>query len=1301
MVDRGFLVAPTITPRNLETPNTSKIKRLKAVSLLCKDAHAFERASRKNRFSKKDVVRFSESAKQVQERASSVPAICYQTDLPITERLSEIESMLKRHRVLIVAGETGSGKTTQIPLACLKAGLGVRGMICHTQPRRLAARSVADRIASQLNVKLGNEVGYAVRFEDRVSPETLVKIVTDGLLLTEIQHDRFLNAYDTIIVDEAHERSLNIDFLLGYIKSLLSVRRDLRVVVTSATIDVEEFSKFFGNAPIVSVEGRTYPVEIRYRPIDVDIETKVAECIREIREDRKSPVRDILMFLSGEREIFEWSHWFRKNFANQFEVLPLYARLPPSEQQRIFESSSKQRVLLATNVAETSLTVPNIRYVIDSGSARISRYSLQSRIQRLPIEPISQASADQRAGRCGRLAPGTCFRLYGEDDYVDRLEYTTPEIRRTNLASVVLQMMVFRFGDIDTFPFLDRPDNRAFAAAKRMLRELGALQDESITAIGRRMARLPVDPRLARMLVEANELNALNEVLTIVSALAAQDPRLRPLDRQKAADQAHERFRHESSDFMSFVQLWNWLEDERKSKSRRQFRRLLERHFVSPLRYEEWRSLHRQLRIACSRLRMKFNRVPADSKDIHRAILSGSLSFVGLREDRNIYVGMREIKFRLFPGSTLARSKPKWVVAAEIAETSQTFARCVAPIEPRWIEKYAGPLLRRATHDPYWDSKRATSMVLVDLSLSGLLIAQNRREKLSNYDAIEAREIFSNHALVRDEGRVLVPEVQANRELVASLREMEARERRFNVVASEQQQTMYYTERLPESVSDSTSFMRWYRKSEESVRNELRMSPEDVLLVEKIHLREDAFPSELQIGSNCFPLKYSFAPGQAQDGVSVQVTPSTLHQIDEQLIEWMVPGLLETKCLELLRSLPKPFRKRLAPIPDRVIELTHLLLQDGVYREGSLLSALSELIRTQYSVEIYQELWETSRLSSHLFMNVQIVGNNGKIIDQDRNVHELRIRNAKRVGDQVDSASTSEFEMNGIESFPKDGIVWERTLPTSTGPVVVYTHLLDRKDCVDVRLRPQPPRSDEELRWGLCRLVCLAERQSVAYLSSEFEKLEKLRLSWMKIGPDSELLNSLLIRAISRVYFAEHSLISTKSEFDELLARHRGQLVREGIKLLDLTSEIVRLREEVSKKVGLLGNSPAFDVARVDLGEQLVALVPPTLLQSTTNDFLREIPRYLEGMKVRIEGLSGKLKRDNALTEEIQDWENRFKLIEAAGGDVDGIADLRLILQEYRISLFCQTMKTRTRVSAKRLEEKFVQLERKNSHSSV
>ena len=1261
---------------------------------MLRDVHAFERANRKNRLSQRDLERFSKSEKQVRKRTSSVPTIRYQAKLPIANFLPEIESKLKRHQVLIVAGETGSGKTTQIPLACLKAGLGVRGMICHTQPRRLAARSVADRIASELNVPLGGEVGYAVRFEDRVGTQTLVKIVTDGLLLTEIQRDRFLNSYDTIIVDEAHERSLNIDFLLGYLKSLLKTRKELRLVVTSATIDVEEFSSFFGDAPIVSIEGRTFPVDIQYRPVETDTETAVSNCIDEIRAKPRTRVQDILMFLSGEREIFDWSHWLRKKYANQFEILPLYARLPPKEQQKIFDPSRKQRILLATNVAETSLTVPNVRYVIDLGSARISRYSLQSRIQRLPVERISQASANQRAGRCGRLAPGTCFRLYGEDDFLRRSEYTTPEIRRTNLASVVLQMIVFQFGDIETFPFLDRPENRAFAAAKRMLRELGAMEGENITRIGRRMARLPIDPRLARMLIEADELNSLNEVLTIVSALAAQDPKLRPLERQTEADQAHERFRHKNSDFMSFLQLWEWLEDERKSKSQRQFRRLLDVHFISPVRYEEWRAIHRQLRISCKRQGMKFNRRPAGKAEIHRAILSGSLSFVGLRLDQDNYVGMRELKFRIFPGSTLASSKPKWVMAAEIAETSQTFARCVAPIEPKWIEQYAGSLLRRTTHDPYWDSKKAKSMVLLDLSLSGLVIAQNRRVSLVDHDAIQAQEIFSCHALVRDDGRVEVSEVRANRELVESLRELEARERRFNVVADEKQLTALYVERLPESVTDTDSFLHWYKNSKDSDRSKLRMSPEDVLLVEKVHLRADAFPSELQLGTSSFPLKYSFSPGRVDDGVSIQVAPSSLYEIDEEVLEWLVPGFLETKCLELLRSLPKPLRKRLAPIPERVGELTSMLLQDGVYRNGSLLNVLADLIRTNFQTDIYKESWNPSRLEPHLLMNVQVVNQNGALIDQDRNLSELRERNVQRLEDQVDSADTSQYELTGIKSFPKEGIVWERTLATPTGPVVAYAHLYDRQNFVDLRLVARPPCSDDELLWGLCRLVYFAEHQSIAYLSSEFEKQDQLKSDWSSIGLSSDLLDSLLLRAVSEVYFCENRHVAERREFDELVAANRGELVQHGITILDLISDIARTRNEVKEKIELLGASLALESAKLDLSQQLDTLVYPTLLQSASSEFLRETPRFLQGMQVRLEGFQGKIRRDNVLTEEIQGWEGRFRQLKASNAEGEAYQELEILLQEYRISLFCQSLKTKTRVSAKRLERKFVELER-------
>lgn len=1264
---------------------------------MLRDVHAFENASRKNRFSQKDMERFSVSAKEVQERASSVPLIRYQTQLPIANSLPEIESKLKRHQVLIVAGETGSGKTTQIPLACLKAGLGVRGMICHTQPRRLAARSVADRIASELNVPMGREVGYAVRFDDRIGPQTLVKIVTDGLLLTEIQRDRFLNSYDTIIVDEAHERSLNIDFLLGYLKSLLKSRKELRVVVTSATIDVEEVSSFFGHAPIVSIEGRTYPVDIQYRPVERDAETTVALCIDEIRAAPQAQVQDVLMFLSGEREIFDWSHWFRRKYANQFEILPLYARLPPKEQQKIFKPSRRQRILLATNVAETSLTVPNVRYVIDFGTARISRYSLQSRIQRLPVERISQASANQRAGRCGRLAPGTCYRLYGEDDFDRRSEYTTPEIRRTNLAAVVLQMMVFRFGDIDTFPFLDRPENRAFAAAKRMLRELGALEDEAITEIGRRMARLPIDPRLARMLIEADKLNALNEVLTIVSALAAQDPRLRPLERQIKADQAHERFRHKNSDFMSFLQLWDWLEGERKSKSHRQFRKLLDEHFLSPVRYEEWRSIHRQLRISCKRLRMKLNHKPAGRAEIHRAILSGSLSFVGLRLDQDNYVGMRELKFRIFPGSTLASSKPKWVVAAEIAETSQTFARCVAPIEPRWIEQYAGSLIQCTTHDPYWDSKRAKSMVLLDLSLSGLMVAQNRRVSLDEYDAVQAQEIFSRHALVRDEGRVDVAEIRANRELVDSLRELEARERRFNVVADEKKLVSLYIDRLPETVTDSASFQRWYKNSDASVRSKLRMSPKDILLVEKIHLRADAFPSELLLGSSSFPLKYSFSPGRVNDGVSVQVTSSTLYEIDEATLEWLVPGFLESKCLELLRSLPKPLRKKLAPIPERVGELTPMLLQEDVYRDGSLLNALADLLRTNYQVEVYSESWNPSRLEPHLFMNVQVVDQNGSLIDQDRNLPDLRERIVQRIEDQVESTDTAQYELTGIRDFPEEGIDWQRTLATPSGSVTAFAHLYDRQDGVDLRLLPVPPGSDDELLWGLCRLVYFAERQSIAYLCSDFEKQDELKSDWSAIGLPSDLLDSLLLRAISEVYFSGKRLISEKREFDELLSTNRGKLVQQGITLLDLISDIAKSRREVKDKIELLGTSPAFENAKLDLSKQLDTLVHPSLLQSTSSEFFGQIPRFLRGMQIRLEGLQGKIRRDSALTEEIQGWERRFEQLKASNPDGKAYLELRMLLQEYRISLFCQSMKTKTRVSAKRLEDRFAELERLGS----
>ncbi len=1264
---------------------------------MLRDVYAYQRATKKSRISQKEFDRFTRSLEQVRKRSSLVPSIRYQTDLPIHDHLPQIERLLQSNQVVVVAGETGSGKTTQLPLACLKAGFGVRGTIGHTQPRRLAARSVADRIANQLGVELGTQVGYAVRFDDKVGDETLIKIMTDGLLLTEIRRDRYLNAYDTIIVDEAHERSLNIDFLLGYLKNLLTKRPDLRVIVTSATIDVEAFSKYFDNAPVVHVEGRAFPVDVRYRPPVDEIQEAVRECVEEIGNSSQSKVRDVLMFLSGEREILDWSHWFRRNFPAQFEILPLYARLPPKEQQKIFQRSSKQRILLTTNVAETSLTVPNVRYVIDLGEARTSRYSLQSRIQRLPIEAISQASANQRAGRCGRLAPGICYRLYSEESFERRSAYTDPEILRTNLATVLLQMVVFRYGDIETFPFLDAPNPRAINSAKRLLHELGAMRDERVTPLGRQMAQLPVDPRLARMLLEAGKKNALKEVLIIVAALAAQDPRVRPLSQQQAADEAQEQFENSTSDFLSFVALWNWAEAERRANSSRAFRRRLERAFVSPPRYEEWRSLHRQLRIACLRLGMKINRKSAEYEDVHCSILSGSLGFIGMRLDRDEYLGVRELKFRLFPGSGLVNNRPKWVVSAEIAETSRTYARCLARIEPRWIERYAASLLRHRPHDPYWDSEKKKSMVLVDISLSGIPLVSNRKVDWTQYDPEGAQRLFALHALVLNEGGIKFPEISANRSLVKSLTELQARERRLNVLASNTQLASFYESRIPDSVVDCSTFVDWYQHSDRASRKRLAMSEDDILLAEQLHLRPDAFPSELKIEDRTYPLKYQFNPGSRADGVSIRVPATALHELPRQALEWLVPGFFDEKCRELLRSLPKTERKKLGPLPDCVDQLLPKLLDEATYRQGSLGSVIVSLVLELFGVELPPDSWQLGKLPPHLFMNIQALDHRGRVIDQDRELNVLIARVSKHIEDRLAQANKTQFERKGLTEFPSAGIDWQPTIKTPSGTISGHTILSDEGNCVDVAVVHEAQDSGERNLRGICRFVLFAERQSQKFLADAFEKEQGIHTNWTALGYGdvAQLKDAFLMKTVSHVYFENNELPSTKAEFDQLIDSNRGGLVKEGLQLLDLVSDVLDLSGSIIAALSSK-SAAAFESSRQDLQTQLLEVVPESFPFTTNYARLADVPRYLQAMEMRIANLQGKVDRDIRLTEEVHLWQQRLDQLRQAEAPPEELDELFHMLQEYRISVFCQTMKTRVRVSPKRLEESFASIE-KNS----
>ncbi|MEJ2212502.1 MAG: ATP-dependent RNA helicase HrpA, partial [Gammaproteobacteria bacterium] len=851
--------------------------------------------------------------------------ISFPDELPINQERQKISALIASHQVVILCGETGSGKSTQLPKICLDMNRGVYGRIGHTQPRRLAARSLASRISQELDQPLGETVGYKVRFKEHVKPQTRVKLLTDGMLLAEIQQDKWLNEYDTLIIDEAHERSLNIDFLLGYLKSLVKRRRDLKIIVTSATIDPERFSRHFNDAPIINVSGRTYPVEVLYRPLEERADDGgdgmlqgIVEAIDEIsRIDRG----DILVFLSGEREIRETTETLRKHKLGLTEVLPLYARLSPSEQSKIFSASGKRRIILATNVAETSLTVPGIRYVIDTGLARISRYSHRAKVQRLPVERISQASANQRKGRCGRVASGVCIRLYSEDDFTARPEFTEPEILRTNLATVILQMKVLHFGNIENFPFVEKPEPRMIRDGYRVLHEIGAVDtDERITHLGKLIARLPVDPRFGRMLLEASQSGCLRETLVIISALSVQDPRDRPMDKQQLADEAHQEFREETSDFIGFYKLWQHLQEKRPHLSRRKFNHYCRQRFLSPTRVQEWVDIHHQIQLQMHDMGYRENEQPAQHDTIHQSLLTGLLSHLGCKTQgrERDYLGARNTHFHLFPGSVLFKQTPKWVMAAELVETSRLYARTVAQIDPRWIESYAGHLVKRHYSEPHWQKKRGQVAAYERVTLYGITIISGRKINYGPINPEEAREIFIRFALVEGDFETRAKFWRHNQELLEYVQDLEARSRRRDILVDPEVMFEFYDKRIPEGVYSKAQFESWLKKATVRQPRLLHMDQKDLMRHDAGQVTQDSFPDSVKLGEVMLPLEYHFDPKDEEDGVSLVVPVALINQVSDTQGDWLVPGLLKDKLIALLKSLPKQYRRQLVPIPDTV-----------------------------------------------------------------------------------------------------------------------------------------------------------------------------------------------------------------------------------------------------------------------------------------------------------------------------------------------------------------------------------------------
>ncbi|BAO44334.1 ATP-dependent RNA helicase HrpA [Thiolapillus brandeum] len=1255
--------------------------------------------------------RIENSRRRALVRRQTLPVPEYPPELPISARRDEIRQLIRKHQVIVLCGETGSGKSTQLPKICLELGRGVFGRIAHTQPRRIAARSLASRISSELGRELGEAVGYKVRFHDRVSDSTHIKLLTDGMLLAEIQQDRWLKEYDTIILDEAHERSLNIDFLLGYLKQLLQKRRDLKLIVTSATIDPQKFSRHFNDAPVIEVSGRTYPVELRYRPPGEEeegggergdaVQQAIRDAVDELsREDRG----DILVFLSGEREIRETAEGLRKHRLQVTEILPLYARLSPAEQARIFRPSGQRRIVLATNVAETSLTVPGIRHVIDTGYARISRYSHRSKIQRLPVERISQASANQRKGRCGRVAEGICIRLYTEEDYESRPEFMEPEIQRTNLASVILQMKMLGFGDIEKFPFIDPPDNRQIKDGYRVLEEIGAVDGLGrITRLGRKLARLPVDPRIARMLLEAAHTHALREVLVIASALSVQDPRDRPHDKREQADEAHALFAHEASDFLAYVALWNFIREKRRHLTQRKFRRLCREYFLSYTRIMEWQDIHKQLRTQMHEMGYRDNQEDPGYETIHKALLSGLLSHIGFRQTGKGegYLGARNSRFHLFPGSSQFSTRPKWVVAAELVETSKLYARGCARIQPDWVESLAGHLIKHSYSEPHWQGKRGQVGAYEKVTLFGLVLVPRRRVNFGPVDPKQSREIFIRFGLVEGDLKTRAPFWRHNRELVDYVRDMEARTRRPDLLVDEERMVAFYDQRIPQGIYSTPQLEKWLRKASSSQPRILHMELEDVLARETDAKAEAQFPKTLELHGMSLPLEYRFEPGHPADGVTLVVPAGVLRQVSPGRLDWLVPGLLEEKLVALLKSLPKSLRKSFVPVPDYAARALVRLQASDTPLVQALATVLKEL---SGGVHIPEDAWKTDALPDYLRMRVRVVDASGKTLAADRNLLKLQQQYADVAETAPRQQAAHPLERQGIKSWDF-GELPEQVESEHQGiRLTLWPALHDDGDSVAIRLSGSQAEALQHHRAGLRRLFMLALPREIRELKKQLPGLQKMRLQYAKApkapphlrsSPHQDLEQELVALVLDRSFLPQGADIRNAEAFAGRLEANLREMPEHAREVSRLASGILEHYQKLRKSLAGI-HKINWLASTQDMQWQLERLVFQGFLQMTPWEQLQQYPRYLKALSSRLQKLQNAPLRDQQLLNELQplqdDWLERWKAASEKGVEDPRLEEIRWMLEEFRISLFAQELKTAYPVSAKRIKKRWREL---------
>ncbi len=1226
------------------------------------------------------------------EALAALNPIDYPAELPVSARKDEIAHAINTHQVVIVAGETGSGKTTQLPKICAGLGRGIRGRIGHTQPRRLAAATVAERIAAELQVKLGEQVGYVVRHSDTISDETLIKVMTDGILLAETGRDRSLYAYDTIIIDEAHERSLNIDFLLGYLKRLLPQRPDLKLIITSATIDSEKFSRHFGGAPVLEVSGRTYPVELRYRPltdpdeqIDRDQAQGICDAVNELTAEGPG---DILVFLSGEREIRDTADALATMNLAATDVVPLFARLSVSDQHRVFREHSKRRIVLATNVAETSLTVPGVRYVIDAGTARISRFSNRTKVQRLPIEPISQASANQRAGRCGRVADGICIRLYSAADFEKRAAFTDPEIVRTNLASVILRMIAFGLGDIAAFPFLDSPDRRAVATGIALLTELGALEDphdRSLTDIGRRLARLPVDPRFGRMILAAQQHDCVREVLIVVAGMSIQDPREQPVEHQQAAAAHHARFADPHSELIAYLNLWNHLSQSRRQLSSSRFRKLCKTEFLHYLRVREWEDVFAQLRHIATELGLTLNDEAAGPQQIHRAVLAGLLSHVGRYDSqKREYQGARGARFALPRGSSLSKKPPTWIMAAQLMETSRLWARSAASIEPEWIEPLAGHLVKRQYSEPHWSSKRAAVMGYERVTLYGLPIVTQRPVNYATVDAPLARELFIRHALVEGDWSTRHEFFHANRRLLAEVEELEERSRRRGLAAGEDVLFDFYDQRIGVDVVSGRHFDSWWKRVRRTEPELLTFDPE-LVRDPKADVDPDDFPLVWSTSSGTnVPMSYVFSPGDADDGVTVDVPLAALGELRSDGLAWQVPGLRHEIITTLLRSLPKPIRRGFVPIPGYVSTLLDKLPDEP----GAVLREIAAELSAMSGTAIGEDAWDLDSLPSHLRTTFRVCGDGGGVLAEGKDLAELRLRLHDRVSEVLATtlANTAGVERSELRSWDF-GELPQRVEHDRAGfRLTGFPALIDNGDSVAIEVLRSETEQRKAMWAGTRRLLRLVVPAPTKPVADQLGLREKLLLSSGPHRGAQDLLEDCASGAVDVLMAATLAPVWNESDFVELCDQIRTGLPDALKRVVHAVVAVLTAASELESELRTQPHA-SLSAALDDIRAQRDRLYYRGFVTETGLARLPDLARYLRAARHRLQKLTDAPYRDDELMVQLHQLEATYRNARATASPeaASRLDEVRWMLEELRVSYFAQTLGTKYPISEKRV----------------